>query len=164
METIEEFVRVEYGSGSGSGSGDGRGYGDGDGYGRGYGRGYGDGYGDGYGHVYGDGSGSGYGDGIKSISGNNVYKIDGVNTVIYSVHGNMARGAILNTDMTLTPCYVAKEGRNFAHGDTARDALMSLNEKLYDGRNRNASPHSVSTFPTRNGDTLHPSCSCGITC
>lgn len=80
------------------------------------------------------GSDFGSGSGIKSISGNNVYKIDCVDTVIYSVHGNMARGAILQSDLTLTPCYIAKEGRNFAHGDTARDALMSLNEKLYDDR------------------------------
>ncbi len=118
METIEEFVRVESGSGYGSG------YGEGSGSGSGYGEGSGDGSGDGY--------GSGYG--IKSISGNNVYKIDGVDTVIYSVHGNIARGAILQSDLTLTPCYIAKEGRNFAHGDTARDAFNALQEKLYDDR------------------------------
>ena len=94
MEEIEEFVRVEFG--------------------------------------YGSGYGSGSGDNIKSISGNNVYKIDGVNTVIYSVHGNIARGAILNSDLTLTPCYVAKDGCKFAHGDTARDAFNALHEKLYD--------------------------------
>ena len=116
METIEEFVRVE----SGSGSGDGSGYGDRSGSGEGSGSGYGDGYGS--------------GDGIKSISGNNVYKIDGVDTVIYSVHGNIARGAILQSDLTLTPCYIAKEGSTFAHGDTARDAFTALQEKLYDNR------------------------------
>ena len=104
METIEEFVRVESGDGSGFGSGFCFGFGFGD------------------------------GDGIKSISGNNVYKIDGVDTVIYSVHGNIARGAILQSDLTLTPCYIAKEGRNFAHGDTARDAFTALQEKLYDNR------------------------------
>lgn len=46
----------------------------------------------------------------------------------------MARGAILNSDLTLTPCYVAKDGGKFAHGDTARDAFNALQEKLYDDR------------------------------
>lgn len=116
MEEIEEFVLVEPVSGSG------------------FGFGFGFGSGDGFGSGFGDGDGDGDGDGIKSISGNNVYKIDGVDTVIYSVHGNIARGAILQSDLTLTPCYIAKEGRTFAHGDTARDAFNALQEKLYDNR------------------------------
>ena len=92
METIEEFVRLECGSGSGSG------------------------------------------ECVKSIFGHNIYKIDGVQTVIYSVHRNMARGAILQSDLTLTPCYIAKDGGKFAHGETARDAFNALQEKLYDDR------------------------------
>ena len=50
------------------------------------------------------------------------------------MHWNIARGAILNSDLTLTPCYVAKDGGKFAHGNTAHDALISLHEKLYDDR------------------------------
>ena len=114
MEAIEKFLLVDSCNGSGDGSGYGSGYGSGDGYGDGY------------------GSGSGYG--IKSISGNNVYDIDGVNTVIYSVHGNIARGSILQSDLTITPCYIAKDGGKFAHGNTIRDAFNALQEKIYDGR------------------------------
>lgn len=120
MEAIEKFLWVEPCNGSGSGSGSGSGYGNGNGSGNG------DGDGSGY--------GSGYGDGVKSIFGHNVYDIDGVQTIIYSVHWNIARGAILNSDLTLTPCYVAKDGGKFAHGNTAHDALISLHEKLYDDR------------------------------
>ena len=104
MEAIEKFLYIDTCHGSGSGSG----YGSGDGYGDGY--------------------------CVKSIFGHNIYKIDGVQTVIYSVHGNMARGAMLNPDLTLTPCYVAKDGGQFAHGDTARDAFDALQDKLYDDR------------------------------
>ena len=35
-------------------------------------------------------------------------------------------------DMTTRPCYIAKEGRSFAHGDTLRDAQTALWEKLFD--------------------------------
>lgn len=65
--------------------------------------GSGDGYGSGY------GSGYGYGDGIKRFNGETVYRIDGVNTLIRSVRGNTAHGAILNDDLTLTSCYIAKQ-------------------------------------------------------
>ena len=135
-----------YGSGDGYGCGDGYGYGDGDGsgygdgsgdgYGDGSGSGYGDGSGDGYGYGYGDGSGSGYGDGdgygIKGLNGDKVYVIDDVQTIIKSVHDNIAQGFILNNDLTLHPCYIVKEQNKFAHGDTLHDAFMSLQEKLYD--------------------------------
>ena len=136
-----------YGDGYGSGSGDGDGYGDG--YGYGYGSGYGDGYGygsgDGYGsgsgdgYGYGDGSGDGYGSGsgdgsgygIKSFNGEPIYRIDGVNTLIRSVRGNTAHGAIVNSDLTLTPCYIVKQGNVFAHGETLREAMEALRGKLF---------------------------------
>ena len=56
-----------------------------------------------------------------------VYDIDGLDTIIYSVRDNIARGALLKQDLTLEDCYIAKDGRYFAHGDTieeARDNLM----------------------------------------
>lgn len=70
----------------------------------------------------GDGYGSGYGYGIKTYNGQEVYMIDGVQTLIYSVSGNYAKGAIVNSDLTLTDCYIAKVGDCFAHGETLRQA------------------------------------------
>ncbi|MDD7440051.1 hypothetical protein [Prevotellamassilia timonensis] len=123
-----------YGYGDGSGSGYGDGSGSGYGYGDGYGSGYGDGSGDGYGYGDGDGYGSGYGDGsgIKELNDDKVYLVDGIQTIIKSVHGNIAQGFILNSDLTLQPCYIVKEQNKFAHGDTLHDAFTSLQEKIYD--------------------------------
>ena len=78
---------------------------------------------------YGDGCGSGYGDGIKKFNGHDVYIIDSVQTIIYSIHGNVARGAILRQDLTLKPCYIAREENYFAHGDTARKAMQDAHAK-----------------------------------
>lgn len=122
MGGLKEFLSNDDGHGYGSGhsdgcghgDGDGSGYGDGSGHGRGDGCGHGHGYCGGYGYAdgsgHGDGdvsgkgtgSGSGYGDGadsryscgIKSINGFPVYVIDGVYTVIYQLHGDIAKGAI----------------------------------------------------------------------
>ena len=131
-----------YGSGDGSGygygygCGSGYGYGDGDGYGGGYGSGDGsgdgDGYGDGSGDGYGYGSGDGSGYGVKTFCGKNVYPIDGVQTIIESVRGNIAKGHILQNDFSLTPCFVVKENGKFAHGKTLHEAFEALQEKLYD--------------------------------
>jgi hypothetical protein len=137
-----------YGDGSGDGDGDGSGYGDGDGSGDGYGYGSGygsgdgdgsgygdgDGSGDGYGYGYGSGSGDGYGDGsgISSFNGEKVHKIDDVNTIIRSIHGDVAQGYILNRDLTTTPCYVVKEEDVFAHGATLHEAHAALQEKLFE--------------------------------
>lgn len=94
------------------------------------------GRGSGYGN--GDDSGSGYGDGsgnvgcISSINGMHVYNIDGVPTVIAHAKGNIAKGWILENDLTLNPCYIAKQDNMFAHGDTLRDAMEALEEKLFD--------------------------------
>ena len=135
-----------YGSGSGDGSGYGDGYGSGDGYGYGYGdgygsgdgycSGYGDGYGSGYGSGYGYGYGYGYGDGISEINGHRVYRVDGVQTVFTAVKGNVAKGYILQSDLTLTPCYVVKgtiDGTAvFAHGDDLHKAMDALTDKLFE--------------------------------
>lgn len=115
-DKVKAFLSVNYGSGSGSGSGSGYGYGDGDGSGDGFG----------------SGSGYGSGDGIKSFNRETVYRIDGVNTLIRSVRGNTAHGAILNKDLTLTPCYIVKQGNLFAHGETLREAMEALRDKLFE--------------------------------
>ena len=122
-----------YGYGSGDGSGSGYGYGSGDGSGSGYGYGYGSGSGSGYGYGYGSGDGSGSGDGIKRFNRETVYQIDGVNTLIRSVRGNTAHGAILNVDLTLTSCYIVKQDNLFAHGETLREAMEAMRDKLFEG-------------------------------
>ena len=143
-EKIKAFLSVNYGSGSGSVDGDGYGYGygsgsgsgsgsvDGDGDGSGDGSGSGSGYGsvDGSGYGYGSGSGSGYG--IKSFNREAVYQIDGINTLVRSVRGNTAHGAILNEDLTLTPSYIVKQDNVFAHGETLREAMEALRDKLFE--------------------------------
>ena len=98
---IERFLAVSSGSGDGSGSGSG----------------------------YGDGSGDGSGDGILYYNGRKVYNVDGINTIFESVHGNHAKGFILNSDLTLTPCYVAKFENWFAHGATLHEAEIDARNK-----------------------------------
>ena len=55
--------------------------------------------------------------------------IDGVGTLLTSVHNNFAMGYILKSDLTLQPCYVAKVGNFFAHGETLKDAMKDAQEK-----------------------------------
>ena len=100
MEALEYKIKHFLHVGSGSGSGDGSGYGDGSG----------------------DGN-------IKSINGELLYNIDGVATIIRSVHEYCATGVILQSDLTLTHTYIAKVGNFFAHGVTLRDAYTSAQTK-----------------------------------
>lgn len=136
---IKEFLTI---SGSYSG-GDSCGYGSDEicGYGGGYS--YGKGYisGKGYGAVYNEdykfeSATNGYGCGnsyrLKSINGHAVHIIDNILTIITSVHNNIAKGFIVQTDLQLIPCYIVKDGNKFAHGETLRDAFDSLQGKLYD--------------------------------
>ena len=118
METIKikEFLDARSGYGDGSGYG----YGDGSGYGYGYGSG------DGYGYGYGDG------DGIKKYDGEDVHMIDGVQTIITAVHGDIAKGFILQGDLTLTPCFIAKVDGCFAHGETVRQAVTDARDKAFE--------------------------------
>ena len=86
--------------------------------------GYGDGSGDGYGY------GAGYG--IKSINGCTLCLIDDICTVVYQLHGDIAKGAILSGDLSLEPCYVVKRDGAFAHGGTLHEAQEALISKLFD--------------------------------
>ena len=122
MGEIEEFLKNGYGYGDGSGNGSASGSGNGSASGSGNGSASGFGY----------GSGDGYGNGIKSFCGKEVYLIDNMQTIIESVRGNIAKGYILLSDLTLTPCHVVKENGKFAHGNTLREAFEALQEKLYD--------------------------------
>ena len=104
MEKIKDFVSTnEVGSGSGYGSGSGDGF----------------------------GSGDGSGDGIRSIRRQDVYQIDNVPTIITTVKRGIAKGTIVNSDLSLSPCYIAKGHGYFAHGKTARQAVEALQEKLF---------------------------------
>lgn len=144
VSNIGRFLRVPTFDGNGNGNGRGDGYGDGDGYG--YGNGYGigngngvgngvgvgDGYGDGDGNGKGNGYGYGYGNGntgFVSINGEKVHYIDGIPTVIFSVHGDYASAGILQQDFTLKTCYVARAGNEFAHGETLRKAIEDAQDK-----------------------------------
>ena len=121
METIKikEFLAARSGYGYGSGTG----YGSGDGYDDGSGYGYGTGY----------GASSGSGSGIKKYDGEDVHMIDGVQTIITAVHGNIAKGTILQKDLTLTPCFMAKVDGFFAHGETPRAAVEAARDKAFEG-------------------------------
>ena len=81
----------------------------------------------------GDGSGSGSGSGIKKYDGEDVHMIDGVQTIITSVHGDIAKGFILQGDLTLTPCFIAKVDGCFAHGETVRQAVTDARDKAFEG-------------------------------
>ena len=149
MDGLKEFLTISSGDGfgDGSGSGDGSvsgdGYGDGSGYGYGSGSGFGSGDGSGYGFGSGDGSGygsvsgDGYGDGdgfgfgVKSIGGMVVSVIDGVETIVTRIKGNVAKGYILSNDLQLSPCYVVKNNKYFAHGKTLRAANEALQDKIF---------------------------------
>ena len=138
-EKIKMFLSVNSGSGDSSGYSTGSGIGCSSGYGSSSGIGYGVGYSSNSG--YGCGSGSGYGfdygfgysDGIASYNDEAVYAIDRVPTVIRQVRDNVAKGFILNGDLTLTPCYIVKEGNIFAHGETMHKAMEALRDKLFGG-------------------------------
>ena len=126
-EKLKTFLAVSSGDGSGDGSGYGYGYGDGYGDGSGSGDGSGYGSGDGSGYGYGDG----YGSGVSRFDGHPVAIVDDTQTVFYSIHGNVAKAAILQEDLTLCPCYIVKGGNCFAHGETLRKAQAALEQKLF---------------------------------
>lgn len=151
MEKIKEFLNIDfdsdYSSGYGYGSGDG--YGSGSGCGSGSGSGYG--YGSGYGCGCGSGDGYGSGDRIKIFCNYNVYMIDGIQTIIKSVRNNVAKGFILQSDLTLTPCYIVKQNNIFSHGDTLHYAMESLHEKLF---NNLSEEERISEFVKSHKDNI----------
>jgi len=143
MENIAKFVMIDGNSSYSNGAGYGAGYDSGDGYSYGYvddtgdGSGYsnGSGYGSGTGSSNSSGEGYLYGGIINHISRFNntpVYLIDGVQTGIIYLKDNIAKGFILNNDLTTTSCYVVRQNNLFAHGATFRQAVESLREKLFD--------------------------------
>ena len=108
-----------------------------------------DGYGSGYGS--GSGSGSGSGDGLKLLNNQTVYLIDNIQTIIISVRNNIAKGFIVNSDLTLTPCYIAKNYNLFAHGKTIKEACNALQDKIFNNLSEDERINAfVATFPNIN--------------
>ena len=103
LKEIERFLTLSYGSGSG------------------------------YGYGSGDGSGYGSGDGgLCEIDGQKVYLVDGVATIFTAIKGNVAKGFILQSDLTLTPCCIVKGHNLFAHGDDLHQAMAALRGKMFE--------------------------------
>ena len=61
-----------------------------------------------------------------------VYAVDGIQTIIKSIKGNLAKGFILQKDLTLKPCFVVKGQGYFAHGETLEDARQALQSKIFE--------------------------------
>lgn len=68
---------------------------------------------------------------MQEINGEKVYLIDDVPTIIRHIRGNIAKGAILNPDFTLSQCYIVKHENLFAHGKTLKKAQDALSEKIF---------------------------------
>ena len=81
---------------------------------------------------YGYGSGDGYGYDIKQINGYTIYQIDGVATIIKRIIKGVAKGFIINNDLTLSPCYIVKGHNKFAHGETIKKAMEDLQNKIFE--------------------------------
>lgn len=77
---------------------------------------------------YGDGNGSG----IKNINGYDVYEVDDTPTIFTHIHGNVAKGYVLEQNVILKPCYIVKGNGYFAHGETLEKAQEALREKIMD--------------------------------
>ena len=132
MASVAEFLAISDGSGDGYGYGYGIGSGCGNAIGNGKGTGGScDGYGGGKGTGTG-GCGDGYGGGITAFCGDVVIPVDGLDTIITSVRGNIAKGYILRSDLTLAPTFIARVGDSFAHGATIREAVYDATNKHLD--------------------------------
>ena len=110
----------------------GEGYGFSNGFGDGNGHGSGNGYSNGFGDGYGGSSSSSNGGEIKSINGYDVYRVDDIPTIFTHIHGNVAKGYILEKNVILKPCYIVKGNGYFAHGETLKEAQSALEEKIID--------------------------------
>ena len=44
----------------------------------------------------------------------------------------MAKGFILQSDLTMTPCYIVKNGSTFAHGEDLHKAMAALRDKMFE--------------------------------
>ena len=58
-----------------------------------------------------------------------VYIIDNIQTLIQSISNDIAKGFIINNDLSLSPCFITRNDYCFAHGKTLKESLKSLEEK-----------------------------------
>lgn len=75
---------------------------------------------------------------ITRFNGEPVYYIDGMPTVLKSVHGDLAHGYTVGDDLTTSECYVARGQGYFAHGKSAEEAVSSLERKIVAGMDTGA--------------------------
>lgn len=132
LSTEQQLLGYGYGHGTSQGFGNvhGSGYGSGS-FGSGSGSdlstGYGWGDGSGCGHAIGDGDGdisyNSYNKDIKVFNGNSVDYINDFPIIITQVHYNLAYGYILNKDLTIEPCFIAKVGSSFGIRKNMKDAF-----------------------------------------
>lgn len=138
----------DYRYGSGLGFGSGSGYGFDNRFGIGAGNGTGIGNGDG------TGNGAGYDDNnnLKSLNNQPIHMIDGIQTIITSVRGNnVAKGFIVNVDLTLTPCFITKSNNFFAHGKTLKKSFKALDYKILNNLSEEERiDNFISKFPDLN--------------
>lgn len=78
------------------------------------------------------GSGYGFGFGLSSFNGCDVFNVDGVETIITHIKDSFASGYVLNSDLTLEKCYIAKGQGYFAHGKNIKEAWAALRSKIFD--------------------------------
>ena len=65
-----------------------------------------------------------------------VFYIDGIPTIIDKIRGNVAKCRMVSEiDFSTKLCYVAKNGKYFAHEETMRRAIESVQNKMYSNLN-----------------------------
>ena len=120
---IKRFLTPD-GSGYGYDSVSGDCYGSGDGCGSGYGSGYDSGSGDGSG----DGYGYGYSSGIKSFKNEPVFQVDGINTIIKRVKGNIAKDFYLWHNKLTGSCEMGRQAFVNDHGFDIETDMFTVEE------------------------------------
>ena len=63
------------------------------------------------------------------FNGEKLYDIDGIPTAITALFGNYAQGFTIEKNSIAVPCFVARVGNSFAHGETVREALADAISK-----------------------------------
>lgn len=77
--------------------------------------------------------------------------IDDIPTLIDIAHDTYAKGRILQSDLTTKPCYIAKVGNYFAHGNTLREARVDAHAKYEKNRPLNERIFNFNKeYPDRN--------------
>lgn len=67
--------------------------------------------------------------GIILFNRKKVYLIDNTKTIITSLKNDIAKGFIINDDLTLKSCFIVRNDYYYSHGTTLKEALKSLHEK-----------------------------------